>query len=222
VRSTRTGSPGHEGGTTGWRQWISGTEAPLPQESGALAYVGKSLPSGYGLMDFNFKFMSLDTDDPSYDWRRFDADRDLPRMRTMTEILSPTDPDLRPFMTRGGKLILYHGWSDPGISAYGTLAYHEAVVKAVGGQTAADRFMRTFFVPGMHHCGGGPGANQFDMLQRLDDWVEDGVAPLTVVASRVVDGKTVRTRPLCAHPRVARYLGTGSIDDATSFRCEVR
>jgi feruloyl esterase len=214
--------PGHEGGTSGWRQWISGAEAPVPQDGGALAYTGRSLPAGYGLMDFNFKFMSLDVDDPGYDWRKFDADRDLPRMRTMTEILSPTDPDLRPFMTRGGKLLLYHGWSDPGISALGTLAYHEAVVKAVGGQAAADRFLRTYFVPGMHHCGGGPGPNQFDMLTILEGWVERGAAPAAVVASRVVDGKTVRTRPLCPHPQVARYRGTGSIDEAANFACEVR
>ena len=92
--------PGHEGGSTGWKQWITGPEQPAAQSGGALAYTGKALPAGYGLMDFNFKFLSLDTDDPAYDWRKFDADRDLPRMRTMTEILSPADPDLRPFMTR--------------------------------------------------------------------------------------------------------------------------
>jgi feruloyl esterase len=214
--------PGHEGGTTGWRQWISGTEAPAAQTGGGLAYTGKTLPAGYALMDFNFKYLSLDTDDPAYDWRAFDADRDLPRMRTMTEMLSPGDPDLRPFMKKGGKLLLYHGWSDPGISALGTLAYHEAVVKAVGGPVLADRFLRTYFVPGMHHCGGGPGPNQFDMLTALEQWVEKGLTPERIVASRVVDGKTVRTRPLCAHPQVARYRGTGSIDDAASFVCEMR
>jgi len=214
--------PGHEGGASGWRQWISGTDAPVARDDGRLAYTGASLPAGYGLMDFNFKFLSLDEDDPDYDWRQFDADRDLPRMRTMTEILSPTSPDLRPFMTRGGKLLIYHGWSDPGISALGTLAYHEAVVKAVGGQSAADTFLRTYFVPGMHHCGGGPGPNQFDMLSVLEGWVERGQAPGAIVASRVVDGKTVRTRPLCPHPQVARYRGTGSMDEASSFTCDAR
>jgi feruloyl esterase len=214
--------PGHEGGATGWRQWITGAEAPVAQGGGALAYTGKTLPSGYGLMDFNFKFLSLDTDDPAYDWRKFDPDRDLPRMRTMTEILSPSDPDLRPFMKHGGKLLLYHGWSDPGISALGTLAYHEAVVKTVGSLVIADRFLRTYFVPGMHHCGGGPGPNQFDMLTAMEHWVEQGLTPELIVASRVVDGKTVRTRPLCPHPQVARYRGTGNIDDAASFICTMQ
>jgi feruloyl esterase len=214
--------PGHEGGTTGWRQWISGTEAPEAQPDGSLAYTGQAVPAGYRLMDFNFRFLSLDSDDAAYDWRRFDADRDLPRMKTMTEILSPSDPDLRPFMKHGGKLLLYHGWSDPGISALGTLAYHDAVVQAVGGPVLADRFLRTYFVPGMHHCGGGPGPNQFDMLAAMELWVEKGMTPERIVASRVVDGKTVRTRPLCAHPGVARYRGTGSVDDEASFACEMR
>jgi feruloyl esterase len=213
--------PGHEGGETGWRQWVSGAEAPVPSADGSLGYAGKTLPSGYSLMDFNFKFLSLDPDDPTYNWRKFDADRDIPRMKTMTEILTPANPDLRPFMKEGGKLILYHGWSDPGISAYGTLAYHNAVVKAVGGEVIADRFLRTYFVPGMHHCSGGPGPNQFDMLTALEQWVEAGLTPERLVASRVVDGKTVRTRPLCPHPQVARYRGTGSIDDAASFVCDM-
>jgi feruloyl esterase len=211
--------PGHEGGVTGWRQWITGTEAPVQQSGGALAYVGKTLPAGYSLMDFNFRFLSLETDDPAYDWRKFDADRDLPRMQTMTQILTPGDPDLRPFMKEGGKLLLYHGWSDPAISALGTLAYHEAVVKTVGGPVVADRFLRTYFVPGMHHCRGGPGPDQFDMLTAMENWVERGLTPELIVASRVVDGKTVRSRPLCAHPGVARYRGTGNIDDAANFVC---
>jgi feruloyl esterase len=214
--------PGHEGGATGWRQWIGGVEPPVAGADGQLAYTGKSLPAGYSLMDFNFKFLSLDPDDPSYDWRKFDADRDVPRMKTMTEILTPANPDLRPFHKAGGRLIVYHGWADPGISAYGTLAYHEAVVRTVGGEAVADRFLRTYFVPGMHHCGGGAGPNQFDMIAALEQWVEKGLTPERLVASRVVDGKTVRTRPLCPHPQVVRYTGFGSIDDAANFRCALK
>ena len=140
-------------------------EPPVAAAGGQLAYNGKSLPSGYSLMDFNFKFLSLDPDDPAYDWRKFDvgsrcaADEDDDRDSEAARIA-----DLRPFQKHGGKLIIYHGWADPGISAYGTLAYHEAVVKAVGGEAIADRFLRTYFVPGMHHCGGGAGPNQFDMI----------------------------------------------------------
>ena len=137
----------------------------------------------------------------------------------MTEILSPLDPNLRPFKNRGGKLIMYHGWADPAISAYGTLDYYEKVTKAVGGQREADAFSRLYLVPGMHHCSGGPGPNTFDMLTALEDWVEHGMAPAQVVATHAIDGKVDRTRPLCPHPQVARYTGSGDVDDAASFRC---
>lgn len=213
---------GHEGGATGWTQWISGAVAPAKQEDGSLAYGGTRLPSGYGLMEPNFRFLALDNDDPAFSWKVLNLDRDLPRLKTMTEILSPLDPDLRPFRKSGGKLIMYHGWSDPGISAVGTVAYYDQMVKTVGGQKDADSFTRLYMVPGMHHCSGGPGPNSFDMLPVLEAWVEKGVAPGSVIASRVVDGKTERTRPLCPHPQVARYTGKGSVDEAASFRCGVR
>lgn len=134
--------PGHEGGPTGWLQWISGQVPPVRQADGSLAYEGRPLPAGYGLMDFNFRFLALDTDDPSYGWRTFNAARDLPRMKTMMDILSPLDANLAPFRASGGKLLLYHGWSDLGISALGTLDYYEQVVKAAGGQREADAFVR--------------------------------------------------------------------------------
>lgn len=211
--------PGHEGGATGWRAWITGAVAPARQGDGSLAYEGARLPSGYGLMEPNFRFLALDHDDPSFSWKVLNLDRDLPRLKTMTEILSPLDPDLRPFKKSGGKLIMYHGWSDPGISAAGTVAYYEQMVQKVGGQASADDFARLFMVPGMHHCGGGPGPNNFDMLPALEAWVEKGIAPAQVIASRVTDGKTGRTRPLCPHPQVARYSGQGNVDEAASFRC---
>jgi feruloyl esterase len=140
----------------------------------------------------------------------------------MSEILSPTDPDLRPYKNRGGKILLYHGWADPGISAYGTLDYFEKVVKAVGGQAQADMFARLFLAPGVHHCGGGPGPGSFDMLSALEAWVERGEAPSRIVASRAENGAVTRTRPLCSYPMVARYNGQGSVDDAANFTCAAR
>jgi feruloyl esterase len=169
-------------------------------------------------MESNFRFLALDDDAPGFSWRTFRFPTDLPRLATMTQILSPLDPDLRPF-ARAGKLLVYHGWADPGISALGTLHYVDAVARAAGGQAAADRFLRTYFVPGMHHCSGGPGVDRFDMLTELERWVEQGTAPTRIVASRVENGTTVRTRPLCPHPQVAAYSGSGSIDDAASFAC---
>ena len=216
-----TGFPvGHEGDRSGWRAWITGPVPPATQKDGTLAYTSSDLPSGYRLSDQNMRLLALETDEPGFDWRTIRFPADLPRLKTMSDILSPLDPDLRPFKNRGGKLIIYHGWADPAISAYGTLEYHEKVAKVVGGQQEADAFMRTFFVPGMHHCSGGPGPNTFDMLTALEDWVERGSAPTHIIAAHLTDGKVDRTRPLCPHPQVARYVGTGDVNDAASFRCQ--
>ncbi|MEZ5419506.1 MAG: tannase/feruloyl esterase family alpha/beta hydrolase [Vicinamibacterales bacterium] len=209
---------GHEGGSTGWRGWITGNEPPVAQADGSLAFVGRG-PSGFTLADANFRFLALEDDAPGFSWRAFRYPQDLPRLKTMSGILSPDDPDLRPFRKAGGRLIVYHGWADPGISALGTLDYVERVAAAVGGQAEADRFLRTFFVPGMHHCSGGPGVDRFDMLTALERWVEQGEAPSRIRAARVADGAVVRSRPLCPHPQTAVYTGAGSIDDETSFEC---
>ena len=210
---------GHEGGQSGWRQRIGGVNPPVLQEDGTLQYVD-TRPAGYGLMDQNFRSLALDEDDPSFTWRTLAFPRDLPRLKTMTEILTADNPDLRPFRKRAGKLLLYHGWADPGITAYGTVDYFDRVVKTVGGQRAADQFLRLYLVPGMHHCSGGPGPNTFDMLTVLENWIEKGVEPGAVIASRTVDGKVTRTRPLCPHPQVAKYNGSGSVDEASSFTCK--
>ena len=206
--------PGHEGGNTGWTTWITGTTPPTRLPDGTLDFPGNA-PSGFRLAEQNFRFLALENDDPNYNWRRVKFPDDLPRFKVMTEILSPLDPDLSKFNARGGKMIMYHGWSDPGISAYGTLIYFEQVVKAAGGQQKADEFVRLFLVPGMHHCSGGPGPNTFDMLPVLENWVERGVAPTRVVATH----SSGRSRPLCPHPQVAKYNGSGSIDDAANFSC---
>ena len=149
---------GHEGGTTGWQAWIVGRTPPAPQSDGTLAF-GAQLPSGYNLSESNMRFLALENDDPSFNWRTIKFPQDLPRLASMTEILSPWDPNLKPYKNRGGKIIIYHGWADPAISAYGTLDYYEEMTKQVGGQKEADAFSRLYFVPGMHHCSGGPGPN---------------------------------------------------------------
>ena len=212
---------GHEGSATGWRAWISGPEDPTTQADGTLAYTGRRLPSGYGLAESNMRFLALENDDPAFNWRVFRFPQDPARMKTMSDILSPLDPDLRPFKNRGGKLLLYHGWSDPAISAYGTVGYYDRVLKTVGGQQQMDVFAKLYLVPGMHHCSGGPGPNEFDMLTALENWVEKGQSPGPVVATHRENNAVTRTRPLCPHPQVARYRGTGSIDDAANFTCEV-
>jgi feruloyl esterase len=103
-----------------------------------------------------------------------------------------------------------------------TFAYYESVVKAMGGIDATRSFYRFFPVPGMAHCGGGVGPNTFDALAALEDWVEKGTAPDSILASHATNGQVDRTRPLCAYPAVAHYNGAGSVDDAANFSCVVR
>ena len=133
------------------------------------------------------------------------------------KVLDADNPDLAPFFGSGGKLLMYHGWSDPGIPARASVSYYESVRAKTG--AAADRSLRLFMVPGMGHCRGGDGTDTFDAVAALDRWVATGTAPESIPASRVRDGKVDRTRPLCAYPRFAVYKGSGPVEDAGSFEC---
>jgi feruloyl esterase len=138
---------------------------------------------------------------------------------------STTDADLSRFRALGGKLLMYHGWADPATTALHSIQYYEEVVAAIGNQRDTDQFLRLFLAPGMHHCGGSPGPNITEALALpvLEQWVEDGIAPDRIIASTspapAEGGVVGRTRPLCPYPQVARYVGTGSIDQAQNFKC---
>ena len=121
----------------------------------------------------------------------------------------------------GGKLLIYHGWNDQLISPYNTIQYFENVQAALGGASKIADSIRLFMAPGMAHCSGGEGPNVFDKVGTLDRWVEEGKPPARITASHITDGKVDRTRPLCPYPQVAKYNGSGSIDDAASFVCEL-
>lgn len=125
--------------------------------------------------------------------------------------MSSMDPDLTAFRRGGGKLLLWHGWSDQHISPQSTLAYWDAMRDTMGGRTV-DSFARLYLFPGMAHCGGGDGPNVTDVLTPVMAWVESGKAPNRIVASNAT-----RSRPVYPYPTVARYDGTGSIDDAANF-----
>jgi hypothetical protein len=135
-------------------------------------------------------------------------------------VLATDNPDLTAFRDRGGKLVLWHGWSDQLIYPEGTIDYYQRVQKQMGGAESTSKFARLFLAPGVGHCAGGPGAQpagQFDALVR---WVEQGQAPDVLNAvRRDGSGNVVRSRPLCQFPLVAKYKGTGSTDDATNFVC---
>jgi hypothetical protein len=164
---------------------------------------------------------------PEWDIDRFDIDRDYPKAKeTMRQMMDSDDPDLRAFLGRGGKLLLYHGWNDAAIPAGATIDYHATLRKALG--PVADQQVRLFMVPGLMHCGGGIGPTDFELFDTLDRWVESSVAPERIVATEYKSGamfgpapgaKVVRTRPLCPWPKVAHYDGSGSTDDADNFSC---
>lgn len=125
--------------------------------------------------------------------------------------------NLTTFSAHGGKLIFYHGDSDPWFSPLDTFNYYKDVAAANGGLEAVSKWSQFYFVPGMGHCGGGPGLDRFDFLGAMQDWVEKGVAPRSVI----VTGKAFpgRSRPLCPHPKHAHYKGQGNPDDSNNFEC---
>jgi feruloyl esterase len=209
---------GHEDGGSGWQAWLTSATAPVARADGSTEFAGG--PLGFRIQDGFLKYLASPDGQP-IDWRTFSFARDGARIDATLQMFSPTDPNLSRLRVRGGKLLLYHGWADPAISAYGTVRYYESVVQQAGGTAKSGDFVRLFMAPGMHHCqGNGPGPNTFDALTALENWVERGVAPTRIVASHSTNGVVDRTRPLCAYPMVARYTGTGSIDAAENFRCE--
>jgi feruloyl esterase len=160
--------------------------------------------------------------DPAWDWRTFDFDKDNTNFeRPENLIMNGTDPNLKKFFAHGGKLLMYHGCNDQNVSPYNSTRYFKSVQDTLGGASKTADNIRLFMVPGMAHCGGGEGPNVFDKVGTLDRWVAEGKAPDSVTASHSTDGKVDRTRPLCPYPQVAKYKGTGSIDDAASFVCKL-
>jgi feruloyl esterase len=156
--------------------------------------------------------------DANWDYRTLDINQHLELARKADGgVLSATSTNLKPFVDRGGKLLIYHGWEDQNISPTMTVDYYNGVVRTMG--KGVSDSVRLFMVPGMGHCGGGDGPNTFDVLAALEMWREHGHAPDSILASKVADGQVVRTRPLCPYPQVAKYKGTGSIDRAESFAC---
>lgn len=217
-------APGSE---SGWKDWVTG---PSPRK--AYAYL-------FALETYRY----LVYRDPAWTVEKFNFAHDA---EAADRILGPAydavDPDLTRFAAHGGKLILYHGWADPALVPELTIDYYEQVRGKMGGDKVAS-FVRLYMVPGLAHVFGGPGLNSFgqayapkadadpsaNMVVALERWVEDGIAPTSIVAAKYdgdikplidTDGTTVlRTRPLCPYPQVARWVGKGSIDAAQNFQC---
>jgi Tannase and feruloyl esterase len=212
--------PGAEEGQGGWGLWITG---PAPAKS-LMAFFGNGFFSG-------FVYEKAD-----WDYKTFKVDSDLKAASEKTALaLNAMDPDLKPFKARGGKLIVYHGWNDPAITALNTINYYESLIKKMG-QKDADSFVRVYMAPGMQHCGGGPGADSFGAVgdlkfddpqhsldASLEQWVEKGTAPSTIIASKFEGQDRTHakmTRPLCPYPQAANYKGSGDTNDAANFVCQ--
>jgi len=150
----------------------------------------------------------------AYDWRQFDLDRDLPFVDAAAGFVDAVDPDLRAFEAHSGKLLLYAGWRDTGITPENTVLYYESVREEMGPEQAD--WMRLFLAPGMGHCRGGPGVDTFDTLAALEQWRERDVAPQQMPATGRESGLA---RPICAYPAYAKYDGSGDLKDAANWSC---
>jgi feruloyl esterase len=235
-KNPRTGEqifPGYPAGTEaiagGWALWI----APATPSNGIIFMFGNSY---YGQATF---------ENPTWDFRTLNFDSDVAfGDAKLGAVLNSTNPDMRSFRARGGKLIQYHGWGDPAIAPASSIEYYENVrsflARFPDGRGESSRpvedFYRLFMVPGMAHCGGGAGPNSFgngpvapgagperDVFAALERWVETGVAPDRLIGSGTVSDDATRpmTRPLCPYPQVATYNGSGDANDASSFACTV-
>lgn len=161
--------------------------------------------------------------DPSWDWRVLDYDNYLSffedSVTRVGPLMASDNPDLRAFRERGAKLVLWHGWADPLIAPEGTIDYYDRVTRELGGgYRRTQQFARLFMAPGVAHCAGGDGPQPRGLFQAVVDWVENGAAPDTILASKTTSSGT-QTRPLCPYPAQARRTGVGSTDDPASFAC---
>jgi feruloyl esterase len=226
ARNPRTGEQIYPG-------WPKGSEAPIVAPNGAVLsgwqqYWGTTQPTR---TDF-WRYWVFEN--PTWSWWTFDFDHDLAAADAKVgRAVDRPSVDLAAFKRRGGKAIVYQGWADPVVSALGVIGYYEKLRARETAQGATDEYFRLFMVPGMAHCAGGPGATSFgnpgsespirdaqhDLVEALDRWVEQDVAPERIIASRLDGSRVTRTRPLCPYPRRAVHDGSGSTDDASSFAC---
>jgi len=215
--------PGAEEGQGGWEPWIFGSG---PGKSLVFAFgIGYFSNMVYARAGWNYKDAKLD-------------DALNAAEEKTASILNSNGPNLAAFNRRGGKLILYHGWNDPAISALNTVNYYNSVLRVMG-EKEITSFVRLYMVPGMQHCGSGPGPFRFgepgslkppmpndaqhNVTLALEEWVERGNAPSTIITTKYRDDDPAKgiemTRPLCPYPRSAKYKGSGNTNDATNFVC---
>jgi len=194
----------------------------LKNSKGELIFSGQALGNPIGAQRGNIPAIGSGTDtvriwgfqNPNYDWSTFDLDRDMPVINSKVAFVDAVDPDLSKFKARGGKLLLYAGWGDTGITPENTVLYYESVLNKMG-RNQGD-FTRLFLMPGMAHCGGGNGPNTFDSIGALEQWREKGTTPTQLMGFNPTSGLT---RPICSYPQYAKYKGSGNMKDASNWSC---
>lgn len=212
--------------TGGWASWKF--TSPMQRDAGAVGLVWQAPPENAATFDGTRFVLNGNLDDML---AKIGATNATYTESALSFMLPPNVSDLSALKNRGAKMLAYHGTSDPIFSSDDTSAWYDSLRVANGGD--ASNFARFFRVPGMNHCSGGPTADQFDMLTPLVNWVEKGQAPDSVPASVRGAGNSGgvnadvpstwaanRSRPLCAYPKVAKYKGSGSVEDAANFSCQ--
>ncbi len=207
-----TGQPWDAGlAAPGWRSWTLGNSTMATPDARYITLMVDALVNEF-----------FTPPDLSFTPLAFNFDTDPARMAAYSTIYDTyADDKLAAYKQRGGKLLFIHGMSDPIFSAFDTVDYYERLAANNGGVAATQSFARTFLVPGMNHCSGGPATDNFDSIQTMVDWVEKGIAPQSIAAKALPTNTDFpnRTRPLCPYPQFAKYKGSGSVEDASSFVC---
>lgn len=198
--------------------YIPGTETEwvgwnfVPQTSALSGH-----PANYDVVDQFLKYLADPKPRTEVDSLKFNFDRDPATLSRARKIYDATSYDLSAFRARGGKILMWHGLADGGISATSSIGYYEGVMKAMGGRQKTEEFFRLFLIPGVHHCAGGPGFTDFDALTALENWVEKGQAPSVMIAQHLANGTPERALPIYPYPVVPRYSGKGDPKQASSF-----
>jgi hypothetical protein len=214
----------------GWRDTISDTSFEAAQTDAQMSMYGANFYRNFIYQDHNWSFHGFDLDKG-----RADA------VRVVGKIMNADDVHFAGFKARGGKLIQFAGLADSIVTPLSSVKFYQSVVAAQGRMSGGaaleltQEFYRLFLAPGVGHCGGGAGPNQFgqagglgdaehDMVVALEQWVEKGVPPTRLVATKWVSDDKAKgvamTRPLCLFPKVAKFKGTGDVTDAANFECK--
>ena len=209
TRVIRPGQPfGGEGDPDGWQTWITGGNPSVLAEAGM-----PSLQMAFGTEFFKYLIFN----NPAWQYSRYDLatwNTTTPWQR-VSAMVDATSLDLASFRSMGHKIVMWHGWSDPAITALGSIDYYERVQRR---DPATADFFRLFLMPGVLHCSGGAGPDHADWASAIAGWVERGDPPDRVIATKIANGAIVRARPVCPYPQHAVYTA-GNTDAADSFVC---